>query len=250
MDKNGILVPIKKVFRLGDKFGDLTIISEEISVIRKNERVYPIYKCKCKCGEEVTFCKYRLKSGRVKLCRFCSLDKTTGRELKIGDIYGDLQIISTERVNKHKMYNCRCKCGRIVTSTSAYLFAGRKKRCLNCGKEEMWKRLGKKTPIQKSYREYKCGARKRGLEFNLTFDEFSLIVRKNCNYCDAPPKLTTHAKQIDNLNGIDRVDNKRGYTIDNSVPCCRACNQLKSNIGLDVFKENIIKIYNHYILNK
>jgi hypothetical protein len=44
------------------------------------------------------------------------------------------------------------------------------------------------------------------------------ILEKNCVYCN------------DNCNGgIDRIDNSKGHTKDNCVPCCILCNSTKSN---------------------
>ena len=39
----------------------------------------------------------------------------------------------------------------------------------------------------------------------------------NCSYCD---------NKINEL-GIDRIDNKMGYTLNNVVPCCSRCNFMK-----------------------
>ena len=44
-------------------------------------------------------------------------------------------------------------------------------------------------------------------------------------------------------NGIDRIDNNKGYTIDNIVPCCHICNQAKSSFTLQEFQDWIEKVY-------
>ena len=49
-------------------------------------------------------------------------------------------------------------------------------------------------------------------------------------------------------NGIDRVDSSKGYTIDNVVPCCSACNYAKHEMSVSEFKEYITRVYNHLIL--
>ena len=45
-------------------------------------------------------------------------------------------------------------------------------------------------------------------------------------------------------NGLDRVDNNKGYTIDNVVPCCKRCNYAKNNQTPREFKEWVKKVYN------
>ena len=32
-------------------------------------------------------------------------------------------------------------------------------------------------------------------------------------------------------NGVDRVDNTKGYSVDNSVPCCKFCNTAKHTMS-------------------
>jgi hypothetical protein len=39
--------------------------------------------------------------------------------------------------------------------------------------------------------------------------------------------------KIVNTNGIDRVINTVGYTVNNCVPCCFVCNKAKSDRDLD-----------------
>lgn len=48
-------------------------------------------------------------------------------------------------------------------------------------------------------------------------------------------------------NGIDRINSKKGYTLDNTVSCCSTCNTAKLNMSLEDFKTWIIKIYNNLI---
>ena len=51
-----------------------------------------------------------------------------------------------------------------------------------------------------------------------------------CSYCG---RLCDPS--IDYYNGIDRIDNNIGYTIDNSVSCCKYCNFAKNDFLLDEF---------------
>lgn len=69
------------------------------------------------------------------------------------------------------------------------------------------------------YNEYQRGATKRSLEFTLTFPIFQQLVQDKCYYC--------HHKIDSEVNGIDRIDNSKGYTPDNCVTCCEMCNIMK-----------------------
>lgn len=79
---------------------------------------------------------------------------------------------------------------------------------------------------------YRNGAKRRNIDFNLTLEEFKLFWDKPCVYC---------ATMIRGV-GLDRVDNTRGYTKDNVVPCCRDCNEMKMNRTRDEFLNHIRKI--------
>lgn len=86
------------------------------------------------------------------------------------------------------------------------------------------------------YSRYKSDSRrrsraKRNISFDLTFDVFSNLIKENCYYCDTP-----------NSRGIDRVDSDRGYFLENSVPCCRICNAMKSNLSEEFFIQHLLKI--------
>jgi hypothetical protein len=97
-------------------------------------------------------------------------------------------------------------------------------------------------------RKYKYEAKKRGLKWDLTEEQFKGLTQQNCYYCGAKPNqscFSTHnwlnGEYI--YNGLDRIDNTKGYTIDNVVPCCRQCNQAKSIFTLQEFQNWIEKVY-------
>jgi hypothetical protein len=80
---------------------------------------------------------------------------------------------------------------------------------------------------------------KRGLVFELTFEQVKEIINKPCTYCGK-----------ENCRGIDRIDSNIGYTIENSVPCCFTCNGMKRAMGVEDFKEHIQKIHKHIFCEK
>ena len=87
---------------------------------------------------------------------------------------------------------------------------------------------------QRYYGEYVRGASKRAYDMMLTFEEFYALIVQPCYYCDY--------KVEDEVNGIDRYDNTKGYTVDNSVPCCKWCNRMKLDQPTDEFLERCNKI--------
>jgi 5-methylcytosine-specific restriction endonuclease McrA len=93
---------------------------------------------------------------------------------------------------------------------------------------------------------YIYGASQRDLVFALTHEQcFALFVRK-CTYCGILPyTVKKHKLGAFLYNGIDRVDNQKGYTLENSVPCCKTCNLAKHKLSLSEFKAWIQRIAYH-----
>jgi len=90
----------------------------------------------------------------------------------------------------------------------------------------------KKKNLKTYYKSYFNGAVKRNYEFLITFEEFTDLISKPCYYCE----------EVNIVNGIDRVDNIKGYTIDNCKPSCKMCNVMKLDHPFDKFIEKCIKI--------
>lgn len=158
-------------------------------------------------------------------------------------------------VEKHGsvLWLCKCICGkeRIVKASS--LKSGRVKSC-GCLVKEQLKDLHTHAKLSLGeasfnsiYRTYKRNASNRNLLFELNKIDFKYLLKQNCYYCNSEPKLvqkSTHNNGNFIYNGIDRVDNNKGYVLDNCVSCCRSCNISKHNIT----KKIIFKAYE--FLNK
>jgi hypothetical protein len=124
--------------------------------------------------------------------------------------------------------------------------------CTNCRQkhaiELSKKRATYKTVVKGLIHSYKAGAIKRNYEFNLTEDQVEEIILKNCYYCDCEPTITPSSKNKNRTstpfkhNGIDRLDNDKGYYIENVVPCCKICNVMKNNLTLSYFYSHISKV--------
>lgn len=68
----------------------------------------------------------------------------------------------------------------------------------------------------------------RGLEFNLSLAEMKRILkRKTCYYTG---KKIEHNQNSRNRLTLDRIDHKKGYTVENTVACCFFINQIKNEL--------------------
>lgn len=79
---------------------------------------------------------------------------------------------------------------------------------------------------------YRKASLKRGIVFELSFDEFASMWCKPCTYC---------GDAIEGI-GVDRIDNTKGYTVDNTAPCCGRCNHMKNKLTVPQFIERCRKI--------
>ncbi len=93
---------------------------------------------------------------------------------------------------------------------------------------------------------YQKNARRKDHVFELEFDEFIEMTQQECYYCGCEPsnnyKLADDGFEF-KYNGIDRVDNSKGYVKGNVVTCCKTCNGMKSNMSHKEFTAQIEKIY-------
>lgn len=144
--------------------------------------------------------------------------------------------------SKQSFWLTRCDCG-----TEAEVSSGNLKRIKSCG---CWCReisgVSRRLPnniaaLNLNISKYKSSAEKRNLIWALTDDDFQKITSSVCYYCGSEPrqfiKHLNWSKYRDPVpyNGIDRVDNSRGYELNNVVPCCKICNTAKHALTQEEF---------------
>lgn len=61
----------------------------------------------------------------------------------------------------------------------------------------------------------------RGLATNISKEDYTNLISSPCYYCG---KITLGVEQG---GGLDRLDNSKGYTLDNVVACCSECNCMR-----------------------
>ena len=102
------------------------------------------------------------------------------------------------------------------------------------------------------FKNYKGAAKRRGYVFELTHEQFLVIISSKCVYCGQDPHMTYRyggpTSEVDytqfKYNGVDRVDNLEGYTIKNSVSCCKICNNSKNILSTEEWLNWIKRVYN------
>ena len=87
-----------------------------------------------------------------------------------------------------------------------------------------------------SYTQYKTRACNKSLPFEITKDEYVELIKGNCYLCGRK----SYEKH---KNGIDRLDNKLGYTMNNVKSCCGSCNHIKKDLELDKLFSKMSEIF-------
>lgn len=97
-----------------------------------------------------------------------------------------------------------------------------------------------KNFINTRYIQHLKQAYSRSLCTKITKDLFIKMTQENCFYCNRFPKRISKTIFTFKYNGLDRMDNTKGYTLENTVTCCSPCNYLKSTKTVKEFN-NLLK---------
>lgn len=180
---------------------------------------------------------------------------------EVGNFFGGLEVVEImPSVGSGNAVKLRCICHYCNTETIKS--GGSIKRRNSCGCQQhessTWKSIGAKNkPWQlqsgQSARnslkyQYERGAKKRNLKFDLTEEDFDMLVTGDCVYCGSQTPATQKGQGKTSgdfyYTGIDRVDSNEGYVKYNCVSCCWLCNNMKGKLDAETFMKHIQKIYN------
>jgi hypothetical protein len=88
-----------------------------------------------------------------------------------------------------------------------------------------------------AWNHYVKGAKKRNIDFTLSKTLFESLLLQPCFYCGYA--------MSNQINGIDRVDNNKGYVEKNVVACCEPCNALKGTNHPQEFMDKMNAIHRY-----
>lgn len=142
----------------------------------------------------------------------------------------------------------KCSCGREKAVLGTTL---RNTKVRSCGhlkaqiasetfRKPLWEVVRNNT-----IHHYKANAKRMGRTFDLTEAQWFEMIASNCYYCGSPPNNVWKHRSSDEVfryNGVDRVDNGRGYSPENTVSCCAACNMMKRSMSADTFIDHVRRI--------
>ena len=203
---------IRKSLEIGSKYNSFTVLEDlGIYPIKYGSRPRHYFKCKCDCGTICIVEMSDLKSGNHKSCGKCKSNSMIGKKIH------HLLVLGIDHVDKNGDYyfKCRCDCGNKTVIKKSHL-----EHQYTCGKcyhgligsykpsirervrllsnkyDDMVERVTK--PLND---ECIVGYVLRGFTVNFTKIEFIKKYYLNSEY---QPNLS-----------IDRIDNNKGYSLDN-----------------------------------
>lgn len=129
----------------------------------------------------------------------------------------------TDRKAYKKKYNAENKEKRRVARAE---YRAKNVEKLNAkSRAHYWANREVRTSQHKTYRftidgrwaYFVAKAKMRNLEVTITKRDFQNITSTPCLFCNSMSPGRDHV-------GVDRYDNTKGYTRENSAPCCKICN--------------------------
>jgi hypothetical protein len=226
----------KHIINIGDKVNNLTVTSKF-----RNKHNQTCLVCKCECGTIVNCMPYNLIKSKTKSCGCLKIARAKAKAkflagVKVGKLLIN-KILSNRDKFGRRMCEVICDCGTIKQ-----MFVSKQTKSCGCARQYSQS----KDPDGVEFRRYRKICIRRNIVFELTKETFSILIKENCYYCGNSPNMNMHVgKQL--KNGIDRLDNSKGYLIDNVVTCCGDCNFAKRQLSYDQFMKMIKKIYDKHL---
>jgi len=170
-------------------------------------------------------------------------------KLVCGQRFGKLVVIrelpEKDKYN-HLSYELHCDCGGIRIADKMAVVKGKIQYDCGCGREQN----REEAYFDFLYDGCKRGAESRNLSFLLSPSEHSTLVKKPCYYCgvDASFRKGIYKnlfKYPRKAHGVDRIDNSKGYILENCVPCCSICNKAKRTMTVEEFRAWVKRVHDH-----
>ena len=188
------------------------------------------------------------KSG-IRICddgkRACK-NQTIDKKLRCEECLEKDRNKDNLRYNERRDDLTKCLgCGKGIAELIEGIRGDRVQRCTECY-DKLRKIEDEREPRNRNYMVEKKAnmerylvsyiqcAKNRNIGFEITKEQFESTVLMPCYYCGSYNQ--------EEVVGIDRLNSSKNYTIDNCVPCCKACNFMKGTLSKNTFIQQVHKI--------
>ena len=177
------------------------------------------------------------KYGLSALCKDCQKEQRKQRKPKIDQWFEETQERVKEQRKQYSQEHAEEK--RAYNQANKEYFKQKRKEYEKQNIEKVREQRKRyRKSLKARYKKYELDAKKRGLPFELSLEEFDEITKMSCEYCGGYSDELNGIK----FNGIDRIDSNKGYTEDNCVPCCIYCNRMKLDYSTEFWFNQMKKI--------
>jgi len=165
---------------------------------------------------------------------------------EVGNRYGKLTVINRAGICRGRAtWLCHCDCGSDKIIPGVLLRNGYTKSC-GC----LYRLKKGEAAFNILFGDLKRSAERRKHTWALSEEDVRQLTSQPCYYCGREPQQSRIVRRRgvngDYLcNGIDRVDNSKGYSKDNVVPCCSKCNVAKHTMTREEFLSWISSVYEY-----
>lgn len=187
------------------------------------------------------------------------LDRFKDEEDLVGKEFGILTVIEKVICKFCIKWKCKCSCGNEILLLKCDLIRNncKSRSRHSCGQcrpiNPNFAKMGSEHPSYKGYQEItgsfwlqiKDGADKRNIEFNITIEDiWNLYLQQNrkCALTGIPLVFKKNFGDHGNVS-LDRIDSKKGYTLDNIQWIYKDLQRMKW-----AFDENYFKVLCHLVV--
>ena len=158
-----------------------------------------------------------------------------------GKEFGRLKVKERDlkRSSKHTTFwICKCKCGNVISVRRGNLFSGQTTSCGCYRRELRWNGCGNLSGTY--WKDVKHSAKQRGLEFSITKEDAWKLFEKQggkCALSGLPLNFVSDwsRNKKKQTASLDRIDNTKGYTLDNIQWLHRRINFMKHTMTVEEF---------------
>lgn len=229
--------------KIGDKFGDWTVINTEVPSRNKSRYI----ECQCKCGVINEINASSLRTRKSSSCKSCAKRKTTTM-LNIGDKYKHWTILEGPIYqNSTAYYKVSCDCGSECLKLPIEIInPNRFFQCEKCSHKENMNNIKNKNGqvgelTLTEHTRLRRSANKRSYSFEVSIEYLWNLFQDQKQICAITGDVIPNIKEA----SLDRIDSSLGYIEGNVQWVTQQANLSKHVMTMEELYEFCKKVLNH-----